>query len=172
MTSKRKLKVWASGGEDRPAHRPSPSQVLYTGPNPDGTRKTCQRCCHWMASDNQCWLMDGDVVVPAEAICNYFIYGRPNPGGNGEQTRRPDMVPVVPEMAGFDHVAGGTSCDRCRHFTPSGGASVARVARGAKQALGGLYASPGQCSAVEDPDTQADFAVDALGRCAHWQELV
>lgn len=152
MRNKRQLRVWASDTDvPRRARlqRPTPGMVLLTQPNPNGTRKSCQNCCHWMASDNQCWLMDGDIVVPAEAICGYHVFGRPQPGGNGEQTRRPDMVPVTPEDAGFDQIAGGVSCDRCAHYTKH---------------------SPeeGSCAVVVNPDAGNDMTVHARACCTWW----
>jgi hypothetical protein len=124
--------------------------VLYTPPNPNGTRKSCQNCMQWMPGDNQCWLMDDDVVVPAEGICGYHLFGRPSVGqDNGENTRRPEMQLVEPENAGFDHIAGGVSCDTCLHYE-------------------GYSLREGKCAIVVDPDTGTSLTVESLACCTFW----
>lgn len=151
MSDKRKLRVWAEperGDDDDDIPRPMPGEALYTRPNPSGTRKSCGNCIHWIADEAQCRLMDEDIVVPGDAICGYHVFGRPLSGAVAADLRR-DMQPVDPEFSGFDRVPGGVSCDRCAHFE-----RVDPLA--------------GKCELLMDPDTGADFEVDALACCAHW----
>lgn len=148
MADKR-LKVWADpeATDEPPAmHRPMPGEVLYTQPNSDNTRKSCHNCTHWISVGQECFLFDADVVVPADAICGYHIFGRPY-----ATAPERSLQTVDPEFAGFDHVRGGTSCDRCAFYKR-------------------LSPADGTCSVVVDPDEGNDYTVAALGCCTMWVE--
>lgn len=130
------------------------SDVLYAPPNPDRSRKACGNCMFWMMSDEQCFLHDADVIATVDTVCGYHVYGRPTPGGEGENWTRKDIEPVLPEYSGIEQIAGGSSCDRCRWYQQEGQTS-------------------GLCLAtiVEDePDVHPP--VDALGCCSRFDRLV
>jgi hypothetical protein len=144
----RKLAVWA-GARERAVF--FLANALYTPPNPDGTRKQCQNCVMWVASDQQCFIHDADVVVPPDAVCGYHVYGTPQPGGLPGELVRENLQPVTPELSGLIQVPGGTSCDTCHYYTPAGRLS-------------------GLCQALHDPETPEEpAAVAALGCCARWE---
>lgn len=151
MTDSKKLRLLAWRGDDAledEISRPTPGDVLYVEPNPDRTRKTCANCFLWRSTNQTCAIHDPSVVVVADMICGYHVYGQP---------QEADLVlsslqVVSPSNSGLEHVAGGTSCDNCKHYRPSAQTS-------------------GHCVAVADPDDQdVDVLVDALGCCARWRE--
>lgn len=151
MGDKRRLKVWAADPgyeEDEPVARPFPGEALYARPNPDGTRKACQNCVQWVESAEQCLLMDEDVVVPAEAICGYHVFGKLSDGVAEMILQQRTIAPIDPEFSGFD-TAGGTSCDRCAHYAA-------------------MSPADGKCKLLLDPDEDTDFTVEPLACCAHW----
>ena len=130
-----------------PAEPTTPSEVLYAGPIPDGSRKLCMNCSLWLSGEQQCFIFDESVVVPPSAICGYHAFGHSK---LTSENRAPDMDPVDPELAGFDQVPGGTSCDRCFHY----------------QSMG---REDGLCGVNVDPTTRAKATVAALGCCTRWR---
>lgn len=130
---------------------PTAADVLYVGPNPDETRKSCASCYKFIAT-NACIEVAGD--VQPEMVCGLNVFGTPQPAMPA--VGRPD-VRMTAEEAGLVMTPGGlgSSCDNCRFFT-------------------GDEAEPeiGICSAVGSADGEPPIVVDALGCCARWREFV
>lgn len=151
MNPKRHLFVFANPNQpvngDLP--RPTLAEVLYSPPNPNGTRKACMNCVLWFASDENCLIHDMDVVAPADAICGYHVFGSPMPGA---YVQHPGMMPVTPELSGLIQVTGGTSCDRCHWYRKRSG-------------------TEGTCVAVRelDGESDTDALVSGLGCCTRWE---
>lgn len=147
----RHLKIWM--GEEsagRYVPKPTPDEVLYVHPNPNGTRKMCQNCVLWMPQQTQCFIHDSDVAVPEDAICGYHVFGKPIEGET--PLSRENMDPVSPELSGLERIPGGTSCDLCRYYEPQGG-------------------TQGVCHAVRGFEPEEETAVvEALGCCTRWTE--
>lgn len=117
---------------------PSPPEVLYAPPNPDGSRKRCENCFAWVKGKNRCLYFKSDVSVKKDDICNLHVYGRP-------RTEWIDhgIDPLTPKSVGLvKAVDDGTSCDTCKYF------------------------DYGYCKAVEVDGKSAK--VDKLGCCARW----
>jgi hypothetical protein len=130
-----------------PAPLPFPWGVIYSKPNPDGSRKMCMNCMMWSYQDEKCSIHRANLNVPPEAICGYHVFGEPM------EKRMPHkgMDPVDEALSGFDVVRGGTSCDICIYFEPT--------------ALG-----KGVCHAVAQEKTGLPpQPVQPLGCCARWE---
>ena len=149
MVDKRKLKVWtgsegSSHPETEPVPLPAKAEVLYTGPNGDGTRKMCGNCGFW-ALNEECQIHDPLLGVEMHDVCGYHIHGKP------AETAPINPMTVSPEESGFVSTAHGVSCDLCRWYTEN---------------------SPvlGSCGALrDDTDPALPALVDALGACARWE---
>lgn len=128
---------------------PKPNEVLYTPPNADGSRKKCANCTLYESPPRTCMIHAADVLVEADDVCGYHVYGRPLDGATSGH--REFMQAVDPELSGLAKVPGGTSCDTCAHYTPSGTLA-------------------GTCGAVSDPEEDAPALVQPLGCCARWTE--
>ncbi len=145
----RRLTVWMGRGDalDAPVPKPTPGQVLYAHPNPDGTRKSCGNCVMWMADMEQCHIHDSDVSVLVDAICGYHVFGTPMTGVSN--LSRENMDPVEPELSGLERVPGGISCDRCKYYVQAGqqqGKCRAVRVTNAPEAPSALVASLGCCT--------------------------
>ncbi len=125
--------------------RPTPSQVLYAQPNTNNTRKQCGNCFMWISASNGCVIHDPHVEVIGDDICGYHVAGTP-------LMARPQQPIefVSPLMSGLENVPGGSSCDVCRNYEPSG-------------------KDVGTCRAVRD-EVGADAVVGAKGCCAAWEQ--
>lgn len=127
-----------------PVPLPRPSDVLYCGPNRDGTRKQCANCGLWAEMDERCLLMGTEIEVRGTMVCGYHANGTPVLYA----TTLGGQVMVEPTTAGLiEGPEGGTSCDRCRYYDP-------RTDQG------------GFCRAVNVDGRPAP--VQALGCCARW----
>lgn len=128
--------------------RPSPDQVLYAAPNPDGTRKQCQNCVMWISEhQSECCIHAPDVFVPPDAICGYHVFGPPR--SVRDETMN-GVEFVAPETSGLEQVEGGTACEGCVNYTPTN-------------------ITGGTCMAVDEADTPGFSAnVDARGCCTLW----
>lgn len=112
----------------------------------------CQNCALWLQSDQQCYIHSPDVVAAPEAVCGYHVFGRPYPGGYGEDWwEGRNIMFVTPELSGLETVPGGTSCDICIHYSPTND-------------------SQGTCQAVTDPETGTSATVEPLGCCTRWED--
>lgn len=122
--------------------RPTPEQVLYAKPNPDGSRKRCDNCWMWTQSDKGCLAFTKDYVgkVDKDDICGLHVYGTPRYGWQDmDQTQDADL-------AGFEKSVGdGTSCDKCEYIHGNG-----------------------LCHKVQDGKGN-DAPVEAKGCCAAWE---
>lgn len=116
----------------------TPSDVLYVGPNRDGSRKSCKNCGFWVSGRNRCILF-GDTEVTADAICGYHVSGVP-----GSLKGKPEAS-LDPKTSGLIKAPEGTACDNC-----------ARYSEGHCMAL---YKSP---ESDEHPE------VDPRGCCTAW----
>jgi len=146
--AKRLLPVWPGDSDDGSAlgvsaPPPTLSQVLYTPPNPDLSRKMCGNCSGWVRNKS-CKIHAPDVVVPADGICGYHMFGTPHTDRGSEH---PNLQYADPEMSGLEQVPGGVSCDRCRFYTMVGG-------------------DFGTCAAVVADGARASVA--ARGCCTRW----
>ena len=143
---KRNLLVWAGGSEPAaPVSLPALSEVVYAPPNPDGSRKSCASCFLYVQPTRQCAIHDPGLPVSPDAVCSYHVFGSP-----GDGLPRVNVEPVRPEHSGLERVPGGTSCDRCSHYSPLG-------------------ATRGSCAAVRGSDEGEEQAqVEALGCCSRW----
>lgn len=131
-----------------PVPLPSADGVLYSKPNPDGTRKSCGNCYKWVTI-GACVEVAGD--IEPSMVCGYHVFGKPQPVVL--------MVDELRKMTGAE--AGlietpsgeGTSCDACRFYEPSERSH-----------------SEGLCEAVASSvDDNPPVVVDALGCCARWR---
>lgn len=136
--------------EGNPGHGQVPQPfawgVLYTPPNPDGSPKMCQNCIMW-SQDQRCSIFPADFNVPHDGICGYHVFGQPM------ETRpdHPGMMPVDPELAGFDIIAQGTYCGSCIYYEHKSG-------------------EKGVCHAVaKEKDAKPPQPVDFMGCCARWE---
>ena len=120
------------------AAMPEPSGVLYTNPNPDGSRKNCKNCVMFASKAEQCYIFAPDKTITADMVCGYHVYGKPLEVFE----KRIPMDPVVTDLAGLEVVKGGTSCDNCVAYRD------------------------GECLAVYKDGKPAK--VEALGCCARW----
>lgn len=138
---------------DKPAPvRLTLAATLYTGANPDRTRKLCENCMFWLGAERaECFLHDAAVTTTAEHVCGYHIFGAPQP-----ELRRENAAPLDPTTSGLDLVPGGTSCGNCSSF---------QIGKGEQY---------GTCRALYDADTLDDDGdpahplVDAMGCCGAW----
>lgn len=91
--------------ERPPAELPPLWGLLYAAPNPDGTRKRCANCGMWKREEKRCSIHKPDQEVEAGDVCGYHVFGH---------------EPLPTSETGLEKgPAGGTSCDRCKHFTSS-----------------------------------------------------
>lgn len=145
-----RLGAWLGREEAQQPVRLTLASTLYTGPNPDRTRKLCGNCVFWLgAARAECWLHDASVETTAAHVCGYHVYGAPQATA---ELRRENMQPLDPETSGLELASGGTSCDNCRSFVAEmGGAS-------------------GRCQALYDLDADMEThpIVDARGCCGAW----
>ena len=141
--------------KDVPPHPPSPQcpplpfpwGVLYSGPNPDGTRKMCLNCMMYAANDRTCNIHAPNVEVAPMAICGYHVYGYPME----ERMEHPGIVYVDPALSGLEVIPGGTSCDICIYYAPTS-------------------REKGLCHAVaKEKDGLPPQPVEALGCCSRWE---
>jgi hypothetical protein len=118
---------------------PTPADVLYARPNPDGTRKACGNCGLW-APPNRCGIM-GDTAVTKTWVCGYHFFSYATFGW-AVQNGTPSVDPAT---SGLVKTREGTSCSNCAAFRPA----------------------TSTCGAVAGPDGRyAD--VEPMGCCARW----
>ncbi len=149
MSREQRLQLWATGNapETELIPRPLPGDVLYVAPNPDKTRKMCENCFMWQSARQTCMIHDPGVIVVADMVCGYHVFGKPQTNGCVLQ----DAQFVEPETSGLEQVPGGTSCDNCKNYRRHA-------------------TTQGSCVAVADPeDPNADAMVEALGCCTRWR---
>ena len=128
--------------------------VLYVGPNPDGSRKSCANCMMWASKDKQCEIHDYNIMVTKDHTCGYYVHGKPHP----KRMHKPDGVhlsPVDPKHSGLAEVKGGTSCDNCEYYRK-------------------INDGKGTCIAVQVGVGESGAAgklatVEAKGCCARWE---
>src|SRR5579885_3042914 len=56
---------------------PDLSDVTYQEPNPDGTRKKCGNCIHFV-STGYCMLHPKNLAITPESVCGYYQMGIPS----------------------------------------------------------------------------------------------
>ena len=135
------------GRHDEPASMlPRPAQVLYSQPNPDGSRKSCANCALWGGGNGgHCAIHAPSFLARAMGGCGYHVPGKPM----AMRVQLPGLVPCDPKLSGYLEVEGGTSCDVCRFYQAGTGAT-------------------GHCRAVVNQSGHAS-TVWALGCCARWE---
>jgi hypothetical protein len=89
---------------------PHVQQVLYQGPNPDGSRKKCENCFMW-CKDNKCLAFAKDQPVKKTQVCGYHVFGTPRPKWEDMGVQHMDT-----KLAGLEEVGSGTSCDICEYY--------------------------------------------------------
>jgi len=150
-----RLPVLKQGAPPTEVPRPTPGEVIYADPNPDGSRKSCSNCMMWV-KDNQCLIHEKGLKVPANMVCGYHVYGKPM----DKWMDHPGMMPVKPETSGLIVAIYGTTCNICLWFdvgTPDSDTL--------NQEEGGF------CLAVkhtEEEDIDAEIA--GFGCCSRWVE--
>ena len=124
---------------------PTPEQVLYDPPNPDGTRKRCGSCYKFVSS-GACTEVAG-VIAPGQ-VCGLFVWGTPQ----GIEPVIAVARKVTQKAAGLiDTPDGlGTACEICRFVTPQAD-------------------DLGLCNAVGSADGLPPVVVDRLGCCCRWE---
>ena len=120
--------------------------VLYAAPNPDGSRKACRNCMMF-SMDNRCSIHDADLEVTPQHTCGYHVYGVPM----DVRMEHEGLMPVDPKMSGLEVVAGGTSCDICRHI------------------IGDEEDGANACAVVATPEGTPQ-PVAPRGCCARWEK--
>ncbi len=122
---------------------PTLSDVVYTPPNPDGSRKLCNNCCLYVRPAFRCILHAKSQVVIPHAVCGYHVFGRvleAQPAGFLALALTPQQSGLIPTT--------GTSCDRCVWYEPTRGKA------------GGV------CHGAQEDGEPAP--VEALGCCSRW----
>lgn len=128
----------------RKVRLPVLNEVLYTPPNPDGSRKACGNCYQW-TRDHKCLTVHG--TIAPDMVCGYHVFGLP-------QNEWVDLgqSQVDAHQAGlYRHEAGqGTSCDNCKWSS---------------------FDKPphGMCAAVTDGGSYPAM-IEARGCCARWED--
>jgi len=142
----RRLRIWTGRPveDTEPVPLPSPGDVLYAGPNPDGSRKKCGNCFLWR-TDESCSVHRPEIMVPGNAVCGYHVFGQPQDFPFAEAM-------LTPAETGLVQTLDGTSCDLCKYYQP-----VSRTL--------------GSCRAVQDPGSGTSAVVRALGCCSRWSGL-
>ena len=142
-------------GQDvvKDAPLPEPWGVLLAHPNPDGSRKSCVNCMMWARTD-QCAVHDPDLIITADHVCGYHVFGEPME----VMSDHPGIQHVDPDYSGLDLVPGGTSCDLCIYY----------------EAIGENYEAAdedgGWCHQVSAPDMGPPAPVGPLMCCAAWDD--
>lgn len=97
--------------------RPEPADVLYTPPNPDGSRKACLNCALYAAAARECFIHAENLKIAPTKVCGYHVFA-PQP----VQTfpKRLPILPVTPDLSGLESMPGGASCDLCVWYVPVG----------------------------------------------------
>lgn len=132
-----------------PAPLPTPSEVLYLGPNSDGTRKACSNCYAYAPGQRRCYIHQPTLDVDPAAVCGYHVFTRKTVENFSPEFRLP-MDYVTPAQSGLVRVPGGTSCDLCSFYEPTG-------------------LETGLCHGVADVRGSNEPAqVHPLGCCARW----
>lgn len=163
-----RLALWIGRpSADQPVPRLGLGDVLYSPPNPDGTRKRCSNCVFWlgytgptMSHDHaapapggreECFLHAADVITTASMVCGYHVFGSGLQGA--ARPPRENMAPVLPEYSGLMQPEDGSSCDCCSYFT-------------------GVSSLEGTCGVASEPDEPEPMAalVHKNGCCAAWHE--
>ena len=85
---------------------PTPGEVLYAHPNPDGEEKACGNCYKWVRGENKCLEVEG--TLRDYQNCGYHVPGRPK---DHWQDMGQEMVPQ--DLAGV--IESPASCGTCRH---------------------------------------------------------
>jgi hypothetical protein len=134
--------------------RPTPADVLYVEPNPDGTRKACGNCWKFVRT-GACLEVLGP-ISPTQN-CGYYVFGVSQDAELSVQ-----VFKCSPELAGLIQAPpGGTCCGNCKAYQP------------------GDYGSPtptdkklaeGRCSMVQDGEGN-DAVVRELGCCSRWTDI-
>lgn len=128
---------------------PEPWEVLYTGPNPDGTRKKCKNCVMFATKAKECYLFSPSKTIEPDMICGYHVYGEPME----EFTNRLPMEYLDEETSGLETVKSGTSCDNCQAYKKHDADD-----------------GKGECSAVHVGGKPA--TVEGRGCCTRWTAKV
>jgi hypothetical protein len=161
------LAVWAGRPPTAEPPKLEPSDLLYSAPNRDGTRKSCLNCLFWLGSASgplisgeharpsvggreECFLHDADVLVSARMVCGYHVEGA---GLSGLRVPRENMTPLDPEFSGLCSTTDGSSCELCVHFRPVG-------------------ALEGTCAVAWDVENNQNAVVHRNGCCSAWHERV
>lgn len=126
---------------------PRADQVLYAGPNPDGSRKACGNCWKFVTNGACCEVL-GE-IEPTQ-VCSLHVFGK-------AQVMLPIGVPTrlsAAEAGLIDTPAGeGTCCALCRFYEADiNGSEV------------------GMCRALGAIDGLPPIVVEPLGCCARWEE--
>lgn len=122
---------------------PTLLELLYVGPNPDGSRKKCGNCWKW-AMDQRCLEVEGE--IKEGQVCSLHIYGKP-------QDKMVDMGQALLSRARAGLIetpeGEGTSCDNCKYYQ-------------AEESL---------CRRAREPDSpDPGTKVDPKGCCNGWDQ--
>ena len=128
---------------------PVPGAFVYDISVPDthsfyGNGILVHNCVMWASKSKECYIMDPKSEVVADGICGYHVPGSPME----KFKKRLPMTPVTGELAGYEVVPGGTSCDNCKYYND-------------------LTDSGGSCNAVHVDGSPAP--VDPKGCCTRWE---
>lgn len=135
------LRLLGEGEDSSTPPLPSPAEVLYVGPRPDGSRRNCDDCFLWVRG-NRCLIHGPDLEVRASQICGYWVGGTPYrrwPEGQGK------IEYVDSRTSGLVSAPEGSACDNCVRFLPG---------------------EPAHCAAVYVQGKPAQ--VDPKGCCSRW----
>lgn len=134
--------------EEARAKMPSPAEVVYTGPNKDGSRKKCGNCALWAEMDKRCLLHARDLEIVAEQVCTYHVYGSTQLFATAINGNEMDVLD--PKLSGLELTKDGTSCDNCKAYNATGRAE-------------------GKCAMVVDPKGKPAI-VQSRGCCSRWMK--
>ena len=147
MNAARARALLGTSPSDQVSLLPRPSDVLYSQPNPDGSRKACSNCALWgSGTGGRCAIHAPSFLARAVGVCGYHVPGKPM----AMRVQLPGLAPCDPKLSGYVEVDGGTSCDVCRHYKA------------------GVSGATGHCRAVVN-NKGAPSTVWALGCCARWE---
>ena len=97
--------------ETKSSGYPTPGEMLYQPPNPDGSRKKCGNCFMFCKEEDKCLIFKKGQKVVESQICRYYVFGTPR-----NKWQDMGIDPIDTKMAGLEEVGEGTSCDNCEYF--------------------------------------------------------
>jgi hypothetical protein len=120
------------------------------------TEYECRDCSQFIPEKDRCIQHGPQDVIRAHGSCDYFLYGKPQPGAvaNG---------PLTPKSSGYieNPAKVGFSCKRCEYFDLP--ADCRKVDKNSPGPTPGLIHPNGCCNAWEADEERSRLATAKLG---------